>query len=81
MLRALMQAHRFSQVRLAQQTGIAQSTLSAVLKETGSLTKEQVITLARFFHVSPAAETFPPALVLALDSREPRGSRNGKEAR
>src|ERR1700730_9456950 len=54
-LRALMQAHRFSQVRLAQQTGIAQSTLAAVLKETGSLTKEQVITLARFFHVSPAA--------------------------
>jgi HTH-type transcriptional regulator / antitoxin HigA len=53
-LRELMSANRLSQPRLAKEVGIAQSTISAVLNGTRSLTKEQVIKLAKFFHVSPA---------------------------
>ena len=52
-LRELMRSNGFSQPKLAKEVGIAQSTLSAVLNGTRSLTKGQVVTLARFFHVSP----------------------------
>jgi HTH-type transcriptional regulator/antitoxin HigA len=58
-LRELMRSNGLSQPRLAKEVGIAQSTLSAVLNGTRSLTKRQVVTLARFFRVSPAA--FLPA--------------------
>jgi HTH-type transcriptional regulator/antitoxin HigA len=58
-LRGLMHANRLSQPRLARAVGIAQSTLSAVLTGHRSLTKAQIVKLARFFHVSPAA--FLPA--------------------
>jgi HTH-type transcriptional regulator/antitoxin HigA len=54
-LRELMRANGFSQPRLAKEIGISQSTISAVLNEARSLTREQVVRLARFFHVSPAA--------------------------
>jgi HTH-type transcriptional regulator / antitoxin HigA len=58
-LRELMRSNGLSQPRLAKQVGIAQSTLSAVLNGTRSLTKGQVVTLAKFFRISPAA--FLPA--------------------
>jgi HTH-type transcriptional regulator/antitoxin HigA len=58
-LRELIRASGLTQPNLAKKVGIAQSTLSAVLNGTRSLTKAQVITLARYFHVSPAA--FRPA--------------------
>jgi HTH-type transcriptional regulator / antitoxin HigA len=58
-LRELIRSHGLSQMRLAKAVGIAQSTISAVLNGTRSLTKDQVVVLARFFHVSPAA--FLPA--------------------
>ncbi len=54
-LRELMRANDLSQTRLAKAVGISQSTISAVLNSTRSLTKEQVIKLAQFFHVSPTA--------------------------
>jgi HTH-type transcriptional regulator/antitoxin HigA len=54
-LRELMRANGLNQVRLAKKTGISQSTISAVLTGARSLTKEQVVTLARFFHVAPGA--------------------------
>jgi HTH-type transcriptional regulator / antitoxin HigA len=54
-LRELMGANRLSQPALAKEVGIAQSTLSAVLNGSRSLTKSQIITLARFFGVRPAA--------------------------
>jgi HTH-type transcriptional regulator/antitoxin HigA len=54
-LRELMRVHDLSQPQLAKMAGIAQSTISAVLGGSRSLTKEQVIKLARVFHVSPAA--------------------------
>ncbi len=53
-LRMLIKANGLSQPRLAKSVGIAQSTLSAVLNGARSLTKDQVVKLARFFHVSPA---------------------------
>lgn len=53
-LHELMRSNRLSQARLAQEVGIAQSTISAVLNGARSLTKGQVVRLARFFHVSPA---------------------------
>ena len=57
-LRVLMAANGLSQEDLARAVGIAQSTIS-VLNGARKLTKGQVITLARYFHVAPAA--FLPA--------------------
>ena len=54
-VRALMESNGLSQTRLAERVGISQSTISAVLNGTRSLTKEQVITLAREFRLSPLA--------------------------
>ena len=58
-LRELLRSNQLSQLKLTKAVGIAQSTISAVLNGTRSLTREQVVALARFFHVSPAA--FLPA--------------------
>ncbi len=58
-LRELMRTNGLNQPKLAKRAGIAQSTLSAVLNGKRSLTKEQVVKLAKFFHVSPAV--FLPA--------------------
>ena len=58
-LRELMRSHGLTQGRLAKEVRIAQSTLSEVLSGARSLTKGQVLRLARFFGVSPAA--FLPA--------------------
>jgi HTH-type transcriptional regulator/antitoxin HigA len=54
-LRELMRANDLNQSQLAKTAGIAQSTLSAVLNGSRSLTKAQTIKLARVFGVSPAA--------------------------
>jgi HTH-type transcriptional regulator/antitoxin HigA len=54
-LRELMRSNGMSQPQLAKQVRIAQSTISSVLNGSRSLTKAQVVNLARFFHVSPAA--------------------------
>lgn len=62
-LRELMRSHGLSQNALKARTGIAQPTISAVLNGERSLTKEQVITLAGFFGVSPLA--FMPVQPLA----------------
>jgi HTH-type transcriptional regulator/antitoxin HigA len=54
-LRELIRASGLTQPNLAKKVGIAQSTISAVLNGTRTLTREQVVTLARYFGVSPAA--------------------------
>ncbi len=59
-LRELMRANGLSQLRLSAKIGISQSTISSILNGSRSLTKEHVVALARFFHVSPAA-FFPDA--------------------
>ncbi len=58
-LSELMSSHGLTQAKLAKKSGISQSTISAVLNGARSLTKEQVIILAKHFHVSPSA--FLPA--------------------
>ena len=59
MLRFLMGSNGKSQSDVSRETGIAPSTLSAVVRGTRSLTKGQVVSLARLFNVAPAA--FLPA--------------------
>ena len=58
-LRVLLESSGLSQSGLAKRVGIAQSTLSAVLTGARTLTKTQVVKLARFFGVP--ASTFLPA--------------------
>ena len=58
-LRELMRTDNLTQSQLAKQVGIAQSTLSAVLNGVRSLTRDHMVRLVNFFHVSPAA--FLPA--------------------
>ena len=53
-LRELMRSNGLSQPKLAKAVGIAQSTLSAVLNGSRSLTKGQMVKLGKFFNVSPA---------------------------
>lgn len=53
-LQFLMESKRLNQRELEKKVGIAQPTLSAVLNGTRTLTKTQVIKLAKFFAVSPA---------------------------
>jgi HTH-type transcriptional regulator/antitoxin HigA len=55
MLRELMRGHDLTEAKLAQKTGVAESTLSAVLRGSGSLTRNQACTLATFFCISPNA--------------------------
>jgi HTH-type transcriptional regulator/antitoxin HigA len=58
-LRELMRQGGLTQAGLTKEVGIAQSTISAVLNGARTLTRGQVLTLARFFHVQPAV--FLPA--------------------
>ena len=62
-LRELMRSNGLSQMQLAKAVGMAQSTISAVLTGARSLTKGQILKLAKFFGIAPAA--FLP--------RDPRG--------
>jgi HTH-type transcriptional regulator / antitoxin HigA len=64
-LRELMRSNGLSQMALAKAVAIAQSTISAVLTGSRSLTKGQILKLASFFEIAPAA--FLP--------REPRRGR------
>jgi HTH-type transcriptional regulator / antitoxin HigA len=54
-LRELMRCNRLSQIQLAKAVGMAQSTVSAVLTGARSLTKGQILKLATFFGIAPAA--------------------------
>jgi HTH-type transcriptional regulator/antitoxin HigA len=53
-LRVLMTANGVSQSKLAKEVGVSPSTISSVLSGERSLTKAQIVKLARFFHVSTA---------------------------
>ena len=55
MLRHLIEAKDITQLKLAEETGIASSTISSILSGRRGLTTIQIATLARFFKVSPAA--------------------------
>jgi len=54
-LRELIRSNGLTQKELESKVGISQSTISAVLNGTRSLTKPQIVALANFFAVRPAA--------------------------
>ncbi len=58
MVRHLMEAKGVNQTEIAQATGIANSTISAVLKGARQLTREHIGRLAIFFHVDPGVFIF-----------------------
>jgi antitoxin component HigA of HigAB toxin-antitoxin module len=58
MVRHLMEAKGVNQTEVAQATGIANSTISAVWKGARQLTREHIGQLAIFFHVDPGVFIF-----------------------
>jgi HTH-type transcriptional regulator / antitoxin HigA len=58
MIRFLLDMRDLSQVDLARHTGIAESTISAVLSGKRQLSRRHIGVLASFFHVEPAVFTF-----------------------
>jgi HTH-type transcriptional regulator / antitoxin HigA len=58
-LRLMMESNDLTQAELARRVGISASTISAVLGGARSLTRQQVVTMAAFFRVSPSV--FLPA--------------------
>lgn len=59
MLEFFMTERGLTQTQLAKEVGIAQATISNVLRGVRDLTTDQIVQLARYFHVGPAA--FLPA--------------------
>jgi HTH-type transcriptional regulator / antitoxin HigA len=55
MLRHLIEAKSVTQVQVARATGIAESTISAVLAGNRRLNREHIEKLARYFHVGARA--------------------------
>jgi HTH-type transcriptional regulator / antitoxin HigA len=54
MLRHLIEARDITQLKLATDTGIAESTISSILSGKRGMSRNHVATLARYFKVSPA---------------------------
>ena len=73
MLRHLIDAKGVSQTEVAQATGIANSTISAVLKGTRELTRAHISQLARYFRIEPG--------VFAFGEEEPASAAVEKPAR
>jgi len=64
LLAHLLEARGISQAELARKTDISPATLSSVLAEQRGISKQNAVTLASFFNVSPAlfiAEAVPAA--------------------
>src|SRR5262249_19184558 len=61
MLRFLIEQSGRSQIHLAHATGIANSTISAVISGKRNLTRRQVIKLSAYFHVDPGVFLVPAA--------------------
>jgi HTH-type transcriptional regulator / antitoxin HigA len=61
LLAHLLEARGVTQSQVARDTSIAESTLSAVLRGTRTLTRQHIARLAGYFRVSPAAFDFEAA--------------------
>jgi HTH-type transcriptional regulator / antitoxin HigA len=84
MLRHLIEARRITQAKLAQETGVAMSTISNVLNGRRTLTRSHIGTLATFFSVTPGC--FPRVITASFAGKCHRGpaldrSGNGPEPR
>jgi HTH-type transcriptional regulator / antitoxin HigA len=75
MLKHLLEARAVSQTEVAKATGIANSTLSAVLKGVRQFTREHIGRLAKYFHVEPGAFMFGEQA-----PKKSRGLRRSKSA-
>ena len=60
MLRHLIEAKGVSQVEVAREAGIAESTISEVLAGKRPLTRAHIGKLCRYFHVGPGVFSFEP---------------------
>ena len=58
LLQHLLEAQAVTLSHVAQATGLAATTLAAVLAGTHPLTREEIGTLARYFQVSPSVFAF-----------------------
>jgi HTH-type transcriptional regulator / antitoxin HigA len=58
MLRHLLEAQGVTQVEVAQETGMIESTISAVLSGKRRLTRDHIGKLSRYFKVSPSVFKF-----------------------
>jgi len=58
LLQHLLEAQAVTHVEVARETGMGAGTLAAVLAGSQPLTREQIGTLARYFHVSPSVFAF-----------------------
>jgi HTH-type transcriptional regulator / antitoxin HigA len=54
MLRHLIEARDITQLKLATETGIAESTISSILSGKRGMSRKHIETLANYFKVSPA---------------------------
>jgi len=77
LLRHLLEARAISQTEVAKATGIATSTLSAVLQGVRQLTREHIGLLAKYFHVVPGVFLFGEQ---APEPKKARGLRRSKSA-
>ncbi len=79
MLRHLIEARGVSQTEVAKATGIANSTISAVLKGVRQLTREHIGQLAKYFHVEPGVFIFGEQEQPSKKPRTGIGLRRSKE--
>ena len=61
-LRFLIEQGGTTQMHVARETGIANSTISSVLQGKRELTRRQITNLAGFFHVDPGVFLVPDAV-------------------
>jgi HTH-type transcriptional regulator/antitoxin HigA len=73
MLQHLLDSKGVTQLAVAEATGIANTTLSAVINGKRRLTREHVARLARFFQVAPT--------VFAFETAEPGTGKRAKTMR
>lgn len=79
-LRHLIEAKGITQTELAEETGLANSTISAVLKGTRRLTRAHIGRLASYFHVEPGVFHFGAGKEPRPPARRQPGAGHGQAA-
>ena len=74
MLKHLLELRDFSQIDLHKATGIAISTISAILNGKRRLSRRHIAALSAFFHVSADSFAAPTAVGAAKSRDKPRAA-------